>query len=69
VHTLHGATQSNTSKWFSEGSHSKQWLAILQMIEEEGPLLFAKGVRSSAIKGWQTHAIHVYEKLFSFNEW
>ncbi len=39
------------------------------MIEEEGPLLFAKGVRSLVVEGWQTHAIHVYETLFSSNEW
>jgi hypothetical protein len=39
------------------------------MIEEEGPLLFDGGVGSLATKGWQTHAIHAYETLFSFNEW
>jgi hypothetical protein len=38
------------------------------MIEEEGPL-FAKGVGSLVVEGWQTHAIHAYETLFSFNEW
>jgi hypothetical protein len=69
VHPLHGATQSNTLRWFSKGSHSKQWLVILRMIDEEGPLLFVNGVGSLAIEGWQTHAIHAYEKLFSFNEW
>jgi len=69
VHPLHGATQSNTSKWFSKGSHSRQWLAIIRMNEEEGPLLLTKGVGSLAIEGWQTHAIHAYETLFSSNEW
>jgi hypothetical protein len=69
VHPLCGATQSNTSRWFSKGSHNRQWLAIFQMIEEEGPLLFAKGVGSLATYGWQTHAIHAYETLFSSNGW
>ncbi len=69
VHPLCRTTENNTSRWFSKRSHSRQWLAILQMIEEEGPLLFAKGVGSLVIEGWQTHAIHAYETLFSSNEW
>ncbi len=51
VHPLRKATQSNTLKWFSKGSHSRQWLVILQMIKEEGPLLFAKGVGINGYKG------------------
>jgi hypothetical protein len=39
------------------------------MIEKEGPLLFVGKVGSLATKGWQTHSIHAYETLFSFNEW
>jgi hypothetical protein len=39
------------------------------MIEEEGPLLFARGVGSLVTEGWQTYAIHEYETLFSSNEW
>jgi hypothetical protein len=39
------------------------------MIEEEGSSLFAKGVGSLVTEGWQTHAIHAYETLFSSNEW
>jgi len=69
VHPQHGAYQSNTSRWFSKRLHSTQWLVIFQMIEEEGPLLFARGVGSLVIEGWQTYAIHAYETLFSSNEW
>jgi hypothetical protein len=69
VHPLRGATQSNKSRWFSKRSHSKQWLVIFQMIDEEGPLLFTKGVGSLALEGWQTHAIHASETLFSYNQW
>jgi hypothetical protein len=68
MHPLCGAMQSNTSKWFSKGSHSRQWLVIRRMIKEEGPL-FARKVQSLVIEGWKTHAIHTYETLFSSNEW
>ncbi len=69
VHSLSEATQSNKSRWFSKGSHSRQWLAIFWMIEEEGRLLFTKGVGSLASKVWQTHAIHASKTLFSSNDW
>ncbi len=51
VHPLCEATQSDTSIWFSKRSNSKQWLDILRMIEEEGPLLFVGGVGSLAMEG------------------
>jgi hypothetical protein len=43
---LHGTIQSNMAKWFSKGSSNKQWLMILQMIENDGPMLFVQGVES-----------------------
>ncbi len=46
VHPLHGTTQSNTTRWLDKGSNNRQWLATLWMIQEEGPMLFAKGVIS-----------------------
>jgi len=46
VHPLHRTIQNNMAKWFSKGSHNKEWPMILQMIENEGPMLFVRGVES-----------------------
>jgi hypothetical protein len=34
------------TRWYDKGLNNKQWLGILWMIQEEGPMLFAKEVRS-----------------------
>ncbi len=49
MHPLHKTTKSNTSRWFSKGSHNRQWLAILWMIDEEGPMFV---YRRGGINGW-----------------
>jgi hypothetical protein len=46
MHLLHGIIQSNTAKWFFKGLSNKQWLAILQMVEDKGPMSFVQGVES-----------------------
>ncbi len=44
MHMLHRTIQSNMAKCFSKNSSNKQWLMILEMIKNEGPMLFVQGV-------------------------
>lgn len=39
------------------------------MIQEEGSMLFARGVKSLVGEGWQSQAISAYEELYSSTKW
>lgn len=69
VHPLRGIAQSNITRWLDKGSNNRQWLATLWMIQEEGSMLFARGVKSLVGEGWQSQAISAYEELYSSTKW
>jgi len=54
VHPLCGTTQNNITRWLDKGSNNRQWLATLWMIPKEGPMLFARRVRSLVGDRWQS---------------
>jgi hypothetical protein len=56
VHPLHGNIERNCKQWFFKGFNNKQWQTILAMMQEEGPMLFVRGVGSLNGEGWQAQA-------------